>query len=183
MKPPRRIIILALSLIWASCAGSPPGREPGKSQAPVERKREASSAPIERPTTGLEAEVFADLPDGVAAYLELIAEAVRKRDADFLLSQGERDYAARVRAMVDDASYLALLYRVGPYSAEKPFDDERPPRLDVRRLRAIRYTGWEERGPVAEVRALLILSEGPAFPCRITVLWKLSAPRIIGQEP
>lgn len=183
MKAPRLILVFALSLAWASCAGVPPGKAPEKSRPNAAGKRAASPGTVERPATGLEAAVFSDLPEGVASYLERIAEAVRKRDEHFLLAQGERDYAGRVRSMVDAPSYLALLYRVGPYSAEKPSDDERPPRLDVSRLRSIRYTGWEERGPVAEVRALLTQADGPAFPCRLSILWKLSEPRIIGREP
>jgi hypothetical protein len=131
----------------------------------------------------LEATAFSGLPLGVKSYLDRLAVAIREHDTGFLLAQGERNYAGRVRGQVDDQSYLALLYRVGPYAVETPAGDERPPRINPERLRSIRYTGWDDRGPVADIRGLLTLSDGAPLPCRISVLWKLKEPRILGQEP
>jgi hypothetical protein len=184
----RFVLVVAIVSVLASCAGAPPSagvkgeRSPETSAAGPQR----SGGKVERPATtgaGLEAAAFSGLPEGVKAYLERLAEAVRARDGGFLLAQGERNYAARVRGTVDDAFYFALLYRVGPYAVEKPDDDEHPPRLNPSRLRAIRYTGWDDHGPVADIRGLLTLSDGAPLPCRISVLWKLREPRILGQEP
>ncbi len=183
MKHLRFLVAAALCAAAVSCAGAPPA-DRGIAEKPAPEAGKSAGTKVERPeSTGLENAAFAGLPDGVPAYLERLAAAVRNRDAAFLLAQGERDYAGRVRSMVEEKAYLALLYRVGPYSAEGPSGDERPPRLDPSRLRALRFTGWRERGPVVEVRGLLILTEGPPLPCTVSVLWKLREMRVIGREP
>ncbi len=182
MKYLRFLLAAALCAAAASCAGGPPASR-GPAEKPAQAGKAAPSAVGRPDASGLRNAAFAGLPDGVAAYLERLAAAVRNRDAAFLRAQGEREYSGRVRPMVDEKAYLALLYRVGPYSAEGPADGERPPRLDPARLRSLRYTGWDENGPVAEVRGLLFLAEGPPLPCTISVLWKLREMRIIGREP
>lgn len=169
--------------VLASCAGAPRPAAASKKPPAEKSQPRASRGKVERPGTGLEAAVFADLPEGVRSYLERLAKAVREHDSKFLLDQGEPNYAKRLRLEVDDETYLALLYRVGPYAVERPSDDERPPRLPASKLRSIRYTGWDDLGPVVEVRGVLALDGEAPLPCRISVLWKLSEPRLIGQEP
>jgi hypothetical protein len=176
------IASVSILTVLESCAGAPPAASPQKPTIETSQPR-ASRGKVERPGTGLEASIFADLPEGVRAYLERLAQAVREHDAKFLLAQGEPNYARRLRPQLDDETYLALLYRVGPYAVERPTDSERPLRLSAAKLRAIRYTGWDDRGPVVEVRGVLALDGEAPLPCRISVLWKLSEPRLIGQEP
>jgi len=141
----------------------------------------AVSAPKE---SGLSAETFVHLPPEGKAYLLRLAEAFRRQDSAYLLAQGEPGFAERQNPMHDQAEYLALLYRIGPYAAENPGDPYPLPRLQPAQIRSIEYTGWEEQGPVLEIRGrILLTSSATPLPCRIMLLWRLKEQKILGHEP
>ena len=165
-----------IALTISSCALLPPSASPGPIASP--------SPPIEkRPGAELAGPTFRQLPPGSREYLESIADAVAAGNTAFLLTQGERDYAQRIRPAVDPGEYAALLYRVDAYSADSPAISEKKPRADLGRARKLSFTGWEENGPVLEVRGRLEFKDGTVQPCALFVLWKLSPPRILGREP
>lgn len=165
------------ALSFFSCSVVPPAqRETAKAPAlPPETVR--------KPGAELDSAVFKQLPPGSREYLASIAEAAASGNADHLLAQGERDYSRRVRPAVDRDTYAALLYRIGDYSRETPIGAGGPSRADLGRASGMRFTGWEENGPVLEVRARLRFKDGTEQPCALYVLWKLSPPQILGAEP
>jgi len=116
-------------------------------------------------------------------YLKRIADAVRIKDTEFLLSQGESWYEERHRPNLDSSSYLAYLYRLGPFSKDSPADPDALPLVLPSQIRAVRFTAWDSRGPVLEVRGAFALTDGKTIPFTIDLLWKLDPPRIIGMEP
>ncbi|MDR0400901.1 MAG: hypothetical protein LBH51_08160 [Treponema sp.] len=141
--------------------GGIPGQEPGGGSLPWE-----------------------DLPPEPRAYLRELAGAFSRQDAAFLLAQGESQFEAEIRPRYDEEEYLALLYRAGSYGQDKPYDEEDAPRLDVLEISGLEYTGWEERGPLLEVRGRLVRQGGrPPVPCVIMLLWKLWEPKILGRFP
>ena len=141
-------------------------------------------APVRGPVdSGLSQAAFKNLPPEARDYLERLSAAFGEGDLQFIAAQGERDYAARVMPQRDTQEYLALLYRVGPYAAETPADPNPLPRFDAGQVRGLRYTGWDERGPLLEVRGLFQLREGKSLPCRIMLLWRLENPKILGVDP
>ncbi|HCM27369.1 MAG: hypothetical protein A2Z99_13670 [Treponema sp. GWB1_62_6] len=147
---------------------------------PTEKPTEARPS---SPDAGLDDPVFSSLDPEAKAYLVRLARAFSERDAAFLLSQGERDYAGRVRPMADDEWYFALLYRLGSYSSDSEATDDKPLRVSAESIASLRFTGMERRGPVAELRGVVALTDGTKLPCRIFLLWRLMPPRILGREP
>ncbi|GEM_PF-1305165 len=187
-----RLGLAALSgLVVASCALLPPAPKPAAEIGDEGISRVARPvAPAPAPAvsipkeSGLSAETFVDLPPEGKAYLLRLAEAFKRQDSAYLLAQGEPGFAARQRPMHDQAEYLALLYRTGPYAAENPGDPYPPPRLEPTRIRSIEYSGWEEQGPVLEIRGrILLTSSATPLPCRIMLLWRLKEQKILGHEP
>lgn len=178
---------LLAAALFASCAGAPPGRPAGAPTAsrPAEKKAAANKAPPERAVPGAElaGPAFASLPDEARSYLAALAESFKAGNAAFILAQGEPSYAARNRPILDGAQYAALLYRVGPYSEEGPDATNALPRFDAATAASLRFTGWTDRGPVAEVRGKVGLRDGSNLPCTIYLLWKALPPRILGREP
>jgi len=185
------IILLAAGLValasFASCAAAPAPRTTEASSAAPKKKPSpaAHRARPERalPGSELAGSAFAGLPAEARPYLKALAEAFASGDAERILSQGEPSYEARNRRRLDAGHYAALLYRVGPYSAEGPDRSDRIPRLDAASPASLRFTGWTDRGPVAEVRGQISLRDGTATPCTIYLLWKALPPRILGREP
>ncbi|MDR3145814.1 MAG: hypothetical protein LBU21_06020, partial [Treponema sp.] len=119
-----------------------------------------------------------------------LSKAFRNGNRDFLLSQGEAQFEAEVRPFYDEETYLALLYRVGPYGQESPrTDTESPrtdtesPRLDPEEILRLEYADWEEAGPLLELRCRLVRRRGPPLPCRIMLAWRLREPKILGRFP
>jgi hypothetical protein len=115
--------------------------------------------------------------------LETLARAFRGGDRAFLLSQGEAFFEAEVRPAYDEASYLALLYRIGPYGEDNFRAESNVPRLFPEEIDHIEYAGWEEQGPLLEIRGRLIRKAGPPLPCLILLVWKLPEPKIQGRFP
>jgi len=167
------VSIALIAAAFASCAVMPPAA----SQPPPSGAR----PPV--PGEELRDATFRELPPGSREYLASIAEAVAAGNTPFLLAQGERGYSARIRPGVDPGSYAALLYRVGAYAGDSPAGSETAPRVDLGGAKSLRFTGWEEEGPILAVRGRLEFKDGSAQPCALYVLWKLEPPRILGREP
>lgn len=183
----RRCVVLniaaaALALAAASCALAP---RPSPEDMGVQLEKGPSAAPPVRPQedSGLSQKAFADLPEEARSYLERLARAFAEGDSRYLTDQGERNYAARARPRFAEDEYLALLYRIGPYAAETPADPNPLPKLVPSEIRGIRYTGWEEQGPLLEIRARISLKSGAVLPGRILLLWRLAEPKILGTDP
>lgn len=182
------VILFALSGLLFSCASlsnaceERPPKSPETSTALLKEPiPEASPPSIER-ESGLDQGIFSSLSTETRDYLGSLARAFKKQDGEYLLNQGEERYAQRMRNRYSEEEYLALLFRVGPYAKESPFDPETTVRLDVHSVMSIRFTGWEDRGPVLEIRGILKKKDRTELPCRILVLWKLRSPKILGME-
>ncbi|MDR2101500.1 MAG: hypothetical protein LBP43_02910 [Treponema sp.] len=177
------LFILGAALYLTACAG-----------APSEKAEEVRAAPPEQPPKGgllrigpekspLREAPPENLPPEARSYLETLARAFRSGDRDFLLSQGEASFEAEVRPFYDEASYLALLYRIGPYGEDNSQADQNIPRLFPDEIDHIEYVDWEERGPLLEIRGRLIHRGGSPLPCLIMLVWKLPEPKIQGLFP
>jgi hypothetical protein len=169
------------ALYLAGCAGlaperSGPGPEtppPGPSAKPSPERPEGGSF-RERPPESL--------PEEARSYLESLSRAFRNRDRDFLLAQGETQFEREVRPFYDEESYLALLYRIGPYSRDG-LRENAVPRLSPEEISRIEYGDWEEGGPHLAIRGRLIRRGGDPLPCLIMLIWKLREPKILGRFP
>jgi hypothetical protein len=120
------------------------------------------------------------LPLEAREYLERLARAFSERDAAFLLAQGEGQFEREVRPRHDDATYLALLYRIGVFATDSPRTDMEAPRLVPATVSHIQYLSWEESGPLLEIKARLVGTSGELTPCLIMLVWRLREPRIEG---
>ena len=101
------------------------------------------------PGAELNSAAFSTLPPYSRDYLVSIAEAFASGDKAFIGSQGEINYSRRVRPLVTEGEYLALLYRLGPYAEERPYQSEQPPTLEAAKGAELTFTGWTDRGPCA----------------------------------
>jgi hypothetical protein len=177
-------VMVGAVLYLTACAGGPERTLPGKARPAVpEQPPEggpSGAGPAESPSEEIPPE---SLPPEARSYLETLARAFRGRDRDFLLSQGEAQFEAEVRPFRDEESYLALLYRTGPYGEDSSWEDTRTPRLIPDEILRIEYLDWRERGPLLEIRARLIRREGTPLPCLIMLVWKLQEPKIQGRFP
>ena len=183
MIPLRLFAAASVAALVLSCAVGPAPRPENAAPAPAERAaRKRPAIPAERPGAELSGPAFTRMDPRALDYLKALAAEASKGNAEYLLSLGEVDYRNRTRPRVDDPYYFALLFRIGPYSEEKPSDSDKPIREDPARLRGIKYTGWTDRGPIAEVRARMRFSDGRELPCALFVLWKLEEPRILGRD-
>ena len=135
------------------------------------------------PPDRLDGPLFRNLPTEAMAYLKLLSEAFRNKDRDFLISQGEVQYDSELRNRLEEGVYLALLYRMGPYSEDSAWTPALSPLLDPAKVRGIEYTGWEEVGPMIKISARLHLEDGDPTPCTIMLIWRLVEPKILGQWP
>ena len=137
--------------------------------------------------SGLQEAGFKSLPTEAKEYLETLSEAFRKKDKEFLLAQGEAQFEKELRPKLEEGNYLALLYRIGPYSEDSewkaPTTGASPIRLDVNTTEAILYTGWEEKGPLLGITGRLYTKDSGIVPCRIVLAWRLVQPKIQGVWP
>ena len=177
--------VLVLAFLLAGCASRLPLEEEKVPAAAPSQKTEKAPAPAVRvpPGNGLGAPRFRNIPPEARDYLETLAEAFRKKDREFLASQGEGQYEKELRSRLDEEIYLALLYRIGPYSEDSPWQSQSPPRLDTSTVQGIEYSDWKENGPMLEISGRLYLSGGGVLPCRIVLVWRLPEPKILGERP
>jgi hypothetical protein len=131
---------------------------------------------------GLEKEVFRKLGPETRSRLEALSRAFAGQDREYLLSQGEESYEAAVKPYYDEESYLAMLYRVGAYALDRPWDSGRRPLLEPEEIRGIEYLDWEEQGPMLVIRGRLI-AKTETLPCKIVLAWRLRTPKILGLYP
>ena len=181
MKPLRFILAFTALLVFfcllVSCAAG------GKVTVPEAAQTSASK---ERSSVGeLNTPRFRELPPEARDYLETLAKAFREKDRAFLVSQGEAQYEKELRFTLDEEIYLALLYRIGPYSKDTHWQSAgaSPPRLDTSKVRSIEYTEWEERGPMLEIKGRLYVQNSPPIPCTLILVWRLPEPKILGERP
>lgn len=153
------------------------GMQETRTNAPV---RLGSS---EKPDSGLSDPAFKKLNKQVLAYLESLADAFYTRDTEWLLAQAESFYQKTYQGLYPTDEYLAMLYRVGAYSTETPNSLVQEPSLNIKKVVGITYTGWEELGPVLEVRGTILFANGKNETCRIILLWRLGDIKIKGFEP
>jgi hypothetical protein len=177
------VLLTAVFTILSACAGNPvPGEIPASAPARETAPTGAARAADDRPDDRLDTRDFEGLPPEARAYLRDLSRAFRDQDREFLLRQGEGRFEAEVRPFYDDESYLALLYRAGSWGTDAPRVEAEFPRLFPGEIRYIEYSGWEERGPVLEIRGRLVTRTG-AIPCVIMLIWRLVEPKIQGLHP
>ncbi|MDR2258357.1 MAG: hypothetical protein LBE14_04315 [Treponema sp.] len=169
-------VCMAAAVLISACAGGP--GVPGGPAVPGFPPPAAVMGDGDR----LDTHDFAGLPPEAKSYLQTLSRAFQDQDKNFLLSQGESQFEAEVKPHYDDESYLALLYRAGSYGLEAPRVEMGRPRLSPEEISAIEYSGWEERGPVLEIRGKLIARTG-TVPCVIMLIWRLKEPKIQGLYP
>lgn len=130
---------------------------------------------------GLGEAAFQRLPPEVFRYLRAISKAFQEQDEFFLLAQGETSFMDWTRENALPASLaLARLFRIGCYAEDAPGMAVQPePRLIASETRGIVYLGWEEWGPLLEVRANII-TKNQTIPARIVLVWRLDPPKIQG---
>ncbi|MDR1057988.1 MAG: hypothetical protein LBL43_00420 [Treponema sp.] len=171
---------LFLAILFLAACVQGPRPWSGAAEPPAE----GSAGPGETAAgSALEGPAFTGLPPEAKSYLELLSGAFRRQDGDFLLAQGETQFERELRPRFDEASYLALLYRCGAYAEEGPIRRPGTPRLFPGEIRRIEYLGWEERGPLLEIRGRLVTQGGDAVPCVIMLIWRLREPKIQGLYP
>ncbi len=181
---------LLVIYLATSCAILPPAVPPSTGVATAtetgksETKAPESKTPPERfLDNGLASPAFSTMDPLTLNYLERFAKAVSTGDTDFLLSQGESWYEERLRPNLDDSSYLAYLYRIGPFSKDSPAGSGSIPRILPSEIRSVRFRAWNTNGPVLELGGTFGLADGKELPFIMDLLWKLDPPRIIGMEP
>ena len=114
-------------------------------------------------------------------YLKNIADAWRRGDAAFLLSQGESRYQNEKRFSISEARYLALLYRAGPYSDDNRWDFGAYD-LDPAGVLSLRFLDFHDEGPVRIFDCRFTLKSGDRIPAKICLLWRLPSMKILGER-
>jgi hypothetical protein len=156
----------------------------GSSDSTASQSPQASSARAAAPLSNrLETPVFAKLPPDARLYLEALSLAFRTQDIPFLMSQGELQYEAQLRPRYDEGSYLAMLYRAGPWAQEYNGKAEDVPDLKPQEILGIEYISWEVEGPMLEIRGELFTTQGKTIPCVIVFNPRLREPKILGVYP
>jgi hypothetical protein len=158
--------------------------EPASSEkTPQENVKTAAPAVRLPPGNGLDSPRFRNLPPEARDYLETLAGAFQKKDKEFLISQGEAQYEKELRYGYDEETYLAMLYRIGSYSEERPSAAPGLPQMNTSLILTIEYSGWEETGPALYISANIYLQNNGPIPCAIMLLWRLTEPKILGIWP
>lgn len=151
-----------------------------------EKSGQPGQSPVEDPAkhdNRLEDPVFAKLPRELKQYLAELSVAFEKRDAAFLLAQGDAMFEKQVKPEYDDDEYLAMMYRIDNYAADKPLAPDTVPKLDVSRISHIEYSGWTYGDPAMEIRGRIYYTDKTYSPCIIMLFWKLDEPKITGWYP
>lgn len=198
----KRIVIFSvLVCLFGACVSRPPEEEKAAPPFIAETVEETPTAPAartepkpvppppEKPPQrlprkdGLDSPLFGDIPLEAKDYLRTLAEAFRAKDGEFLIAQGEPQYEKEQRFRHEEDVYLAMLYRVGPYSTDTHWNSPDIPRMDYSQIEAIEYLGWEEKGPMLQIAGLLYYEDSSTLPCGVTLLWRLLEPKILGHRP
>jgi hypothetical protein len=187
-KMKKILLLLPIFLLMWACASSstdkavPDRTEAAPSPAPAKK----TAAPETRPgkvEDRLNTAAFKDLPEEARSYLKLLAEAFRQKDLDFLVSQGEPQYETQNLPRYDIETYLAMLYRTGPYTQDSPVRQMALPRLEYKEITDIEFLTWAEQGPLIEIQARILPQKGEPIPCEIMLVWRLPAPKVLGIYP
>jgi len=176
---------LLLACLFASCASQTPHTKGTIPATSASQAAEKAPAPAESLSggDGLDAPQFRSLPPEARDYLAVLAEAFRKTNKDFLVSQGEPQYEQDLRSRYDEETYLALLYRIGPYSEDSEWKSASLERLEYSQVKSIEYLSWDEQGPMLDIKGRLCFQNGSTLPCRIVLAWRLIEPKILGERP
>ena len=176
------LTLFLLVFFFGSCAVlSPRSKETLPAAAPPEQAGKNPERPA--PGDGLDTPVFRNLPGEAKEYLQSLSGAFRRGDRNFLIAQGEAQYEKELRSPLDEETYLALLYRIGPYSEGAEWKTSSPPLLNISVIAGIEYTGWTENGPMLEISGRIHLQNDDPIPCRIILVWRLPDPKILGEWP
>ncbi|MDR2842312.1 MAG: hypothetical protein LBV52_03820, partial [Spirochaetaceae bacterium] len=109
-------------------------------------------------------------------------KAFKEKNQDFLISQGESYYESDMRSKYPKAQYLALLYRVGPYSKDSTW--QLPAyQIDINTIHDLQWVEFVDKGPVLLVEAKIITNDFKTIPCSIMLLWRLNEPKVMGTYP
>jgi len=152
-------------------------------QEPAKIQYQTAPGKTEKPDPGLSDPAFAALTPEVLRYLEDLLNAFHSQDRAYLLNQAEPYYRQTFANLYPEDEYLAMLYRIGSYSSDSGIGEIKKPLLDLNEVRGITYTGWDELGPVLEIRGTILLKNGKIEPCRLILLWRLGDIKIKGFEP
>lgn len=178
-------VFLLISLWMNSCTSVP--SQTSSITKPAASKQIASTSQAskgqQKPDTGLKDPAFKQLKPEVLIYLEKLADAFSARDKDYILAQAEPYYHQTYSKLYETSEYLAMLYRIGPYSTESGYGETRKPVLNINDMLGITYTGWDELGPVIEVRGKIIFKSGKTETCRLILIWRAGDIKIKGFEP
>ena len=178
-----------LSILAACASVTPEDSETGARATPASVVVEAAAgAALIPPGDGLDAPAFRNLPPEARDYLGILSAAFNRKDKEFLISQGETQYERDTRRQFDDEAYLAMLYRVGPYSGNSEWMTPRTagsalPSLHIPGTSGIEYSEWRENGPMLEINGRLRLTNSDTLPCTIMLVWRLPEPKILGERP
>ncbi|MDR0879064.1 MAG: hypothetical protein LBN21_13540 [Treponema sp.] len=175
---PLRFIFLSISILFiVSCASN--------NATVVEAPRQANKTVFTAPANAdkLNTTIFEGIPAEARNYLQLLSQAFRNSDTEFILAQGEGQFEKEVKNRYDDAAYFALLYRTGAYAAEAPRENVENPRINFREIIRIEYLRWEEDGPMLEINGQLVTKKGEIIPCKLILAWRLKEPKILGMYP
>ena len=177
--------LLALACLFWACVSQPTvEKEAVPETVPAPATEKPAVQAVRLPSgNGLNSARFRDLPPEAKEYLETLAEAFRRKDKDFLISQGETHYEKELRPKYDEKAYLAMLYRYGPYSEDGPWKPITLPHLDTSLISAIEYTDWKENGPMLDINFRLYQQNGEQISCMIMLAWRLLEPKILGVWP
>jgi hypothetical protein len=179
----KTLLLLPLILILWSCASAAGKPTEGKTETAAASPGAKTRVRPGRVEDNLGKPIFKGLPQEVREYLETLSKAFKEKDLDYLISQGEISYENETRLRYDEETYLAMLYRIGPYTEDSPFRDMKLPRLEYKEIAGIEYTAWDEKGPLIEIQARLVRQKGEALPCEIMLVWKLPEPKVLGVYP
>jgi len=178
-------VLLGLNLACTTLSESP-YKNTGSSQPP--KNLQAANTKIipgkaRKPDSGLNDPAFKKLSPEVLQYLQTLSDAFYTHDLPFLFNQAEAFYKKTYEGLYSSDEYLAMLYRIGPYSTESGLGDNKKPVLNLNEVLGITYTGWDEIGPVLEVRGKILLTNGKSEHSRLILLWRLGDIKIKGFEP
>jgi hypothetical protein len=181
----KALILLPLIAAFWGCASTAtkPAEGEAKTTAAAATESPRASARPSKIEDNLGKSVFKGLPSEAREYLETLSKAFKDKDLDFLISQGELNYENSTRLRYDEETYLAMLYRIGPYTEDSPFQEMKLPRLEYKEITGIEYLAWDETGPMIEIRARLIRQKNEPIPCEIMLVWKLPEPKVLGAYP
>jgi len=156
-----------------SCAGSPDSPAPGRASP--------QASPSARPKT--ESSPLASLPPAARDFLLELQDRVHAGDWAWAADHADSSFLRALEGQARDAYFYTYLFSAGTLSVETADESKR---FESVPLAKVRNLAWDEAGldgPVAIVKGRFLLSQGPAVPFTLRLLWRLEPPRILGVQP